>query len=193
MSTVKYNIKQHIFAMLAKLDEEVFHVDDLEKLWNVRDKNTIHTTLKRYAQQALLHRIYRGFYAIKPVDKINPFLLGVKAMHRYSYISAETVLARHGIMQQQVSAITLMSEISKRFSIGNYHYYSRQLRDRFLFNPAGITEQNRIKFASVERAVADMLYFNPRFHFDGAKFIRWKKVRQIQKAVGYPLTPQRYV
>jgi hypothetical protein len=39
--------------------------------------------------------------------------------------------------------------------------------------------------ANIERAVADLLYFNSNYYFDNKKRIDWKKVKKIQKEVGY--------
>jgi hypothetical protein len=41
-----------------------------------------------------------------------------------------------------------------------------------------------------ERAVADLLYYNPKAYFDAP--LNWKKIQRIQKKIGYPLTPQHY-
>ncbi len=198
MSTDRINDKdnsalyQQRFAQLARMGISVFHAGDLANLWKIRNRNTLYTTLKRYVKSGLLHRIYKGLYSLKPVEQIDPLLLGVKALHKYAYISAETVLTQAGIIQQVIGRITLISSQSKKFSIGENHYHSRKLTDRFLYNPTGITEEQGVKKAAVERAVADLLYFNPRAHFDAEKFINWNKIKHIQKQIGYPLTPDRY-
>lgn len=185
MSTVKSNTTSERFAKLARLSETVFHAQDLANLWEITSKNTLHTTLKRYAKKGLLYRIYRGLYSLKPIPEINPLPLGQKALHKYSYISAETVLSESGIINQIPDVITYVSDENRHFSIGGNRYYSRQLKDSFLFNPEGINEHDGITTATVERAVADMLYFNPSYHFDNEKMIDWKKVKDIQKSVGY--------
>ena len=189
MSTEKYNNR---FAELAKIGETVFHSKDLANLWQITNFNTLYTTLKRYAQKKLIFKIYKGFYGLKPIAELDPLLIGVKAVHRYCYISAETVLEQAGIINQTTNKITLISSQNKKFFIGSYHYYCRKLNDRFLFNPAGLTEKNGVKIASLERATADLLYFNPRAHFDAEKLIDWKKVRQLQQTIGYPLTSNKY-
>ena len=187
MSTAKTNIIQRRFAVLAALGEVVFHVGDLANLWNILDKNTLHTTLKRYAKQGLIHRVFRGLYAIKPIEKINPFLLGTKVMHEFSYISTETVLEDKGIIMQDIGQITIVSSKSKNFSIADQHFRSRQLADIYLFNPLGIEMENGVRTATLERAIADMLYFNPRAHFDARTLIDWKKVKKMQKEMGYSI------
>lgn len=182
---IKTNTTQARFAKLARLGEQVFHVGDLANLWGIENKNTLHTTLKRYAKEGLLFRVYRGMYSIKPVDKIDPYLLGVKALHKFAYISTETVLSNSGIILQKMQYITIVSSESKKFTIGNMDYRSRQLADKFLFQKKGINARNGVSIATVERAVADLLYFQPNFHFDNPKQIDWSRVKKLQKEMGY--------
>ena len=180
-------------ARLARLGLVIVHASNLANLWRIKNSNTLYTTLRRYAQKGLLFRIYKGMYALKPIDELDPRMLGVKALHRFAYVTAETVLAQHGVILQELSAITLVSSVSRRFSIGSNHYVCRKLKERFLYNPEGIDLDNGVKTATLARAVADILYFNPRAYFDSARFIDWQLVRQVQSAVGYPLTPHQYV
>ncbi|MGB4942974.1 MAG: hypothetical protein WBO92_02580 [Candidatus Moraniibacteriota bacterium] len=189
MSTEKMDGKNERLTHLARSGETVFHARDLANLWGITSANTLYATLKRYAQTGVLFRIYKGFYSLHPPSEINPYLLGVKALHQYAYVSTETILSREGIINQPMRHITLVSAQSKHLTIGQRQYLSRRLRAAFLFNNAGVVEKDGVYFASVERAVADMLYFNPRFHFDAEALIDWKKVRRVQQQVGYlPIT-----
>lgn len=184
--------KDFRFAQISRLGGVLFHANDLANLWQIKDANTLHTTLKRYTAKGLLFRIYRGFYSLKPINELDPLPLGIKALHEYAYISTETVLAQAGVIFQKENFITLISSKSKKFVIGNYNYHSRKLDDKFLFNPAGIFEKNGIRFASASRAAADLLYFNPKVFFDAPGLINWREVKKIQKEMGYPLTPKYY-
>ena len=185
MSTGYSNTSQR-FAKLAQMNEVVFHTGDLANLWGIENKNTLHTTLKRYAQKGLLFRIYKGLYSLKSIKNVNQELLGIKALHRFAYISTETILSKKGIIQQNIPNITIVSSLSRKFTIGGTLYKSRKLSDKYLFNSAGVTvDCNGIRVATTERAVADLLYFNPKYYFDNSKAIDWKKVRKIQEAVGY--------
>lgn len=213
MSTGKFNQQPSArFAELAKQGEIIFHTKDLANLWGITNLNTVHTTLKRYTRNGLLHRIYKGFYALHPVSDLNPYLLGIKALHGYAYISTETVLQHAGIIMQSIPYITLVGNQSKWFTIGEWRYRSRKLQDKYLYYSIGIhpapsvapkgdsiqfLKQSNggpqgVKWATVERAVADLLYFNSRAHFDNEQAIRWGKVREIQKKIGYSLTNSRY-
>jgi len=180
------------FAELARLGEVVFHTGDLANLWQIANKNTLYTTIKRYAAQGLLFPIHKGFYALKQPKEIDPLLLGIKALHRYAYISTETILREQGIIQQELPSITLISNETKRFTVADHAYYSRKLPDKFLYQPHGIiTAATGVRKATSERAVADLLYFNTQAYFDAAKLIDWKKVRALQKEIGYPVTIKR--
>ncbi len=179
-------------AALIRLGQEVVRVGDLAVIWRISDRNTLYTTLKRYTQKGLLFRIYKGLYALKPLNELDPVMLGLKGLHRFAYVSTETVLVRQGIIPQKMPVITLISDISKRFSIGPYRYVSRKINDARLYNPAGLSIDNGIKTATPARAIADLLYFNPRAYFDGSVTVNWQSVRALQKQIGYPLTPHRY-
>lgn len=178
------------FAQLAAMGELVFHVSDLASLWGITDKNTLYTTLKRYTQQGLIYRLWQGMYALKPAKQIDPYFLGIKAIHSYSYVSTESILFNSGTISQRPVAISLVGSVSRRFSIAGQEYICRKLAPQYLYQPSGIVEISGIRQATLERAVADLLYYNPLRFFDAP--IKWKEVRKIQKAVGYPLTPDRY-
>jgi predicted transcriptional regulator of viral defense system len=181
------------FAELARLGEIVFHTDDLANLWHITNKNTLYTTIKRYREQGLLFRIHKGFFAIRDPREINPFLLGIKALHGYAYVSMETILREQGIVQQELATITLISNQTKHFTIVDNLYYSRKLPDKFLYQPIGImTAGDGVRKATAERAIADLLYFNKHAYFDLEKHIDWKKVSVLQEEIGYPLTHKRY-
>lgn len=190
MSTLRNNISAQRMALLARKQEVIFHVDDLANLWGITDRNTLRVTLKRYTDNKLLHRIYRGFYSLYPILELDPIVLGAKALHQFCYLSTETILWRKGFISQAPSVYTFVSSMSRQFSIDTHRFKSRRLSDRYLYQPAQLITQNGIKVATPERAIADMLYFNPAFHFD--RPVLWAKIKKIQKEIGYPLTPHRY-
>jgi predicted transcriptional regulator of viral defense system len=183
----KANISQKRFLDLARLKQNLFHVDDLARIWGITDRNNLRVTLYRYVKQGLLFRIYRGLYSLVEASKLDPLFLGAKAINNYCYLSAESVLSSHGVIFQEVSYITYISSINRRFKIGSFSYYSRQLSDKFLHNTTGIEQKNNISVASLERAVADILHFNSSYHFDNSKKIDWQKVREIQVTLGYKI------
>jgi hypothetical protein len=171
---------------LIKSDRNVYHSNDLAILWGISNKNTLYTTIKRYVQKGTLIPIYKGLYATVPITELDPLELGRAVIHRYTYLTTESVLAQDGIISQATYAYTFVSSLSRKITIGDFSFVFRKLKDEFLFNPTGITNKNGNFVATTERAVADMLYFNPKYHFDFSESIDFKKVKSIQKEIGYP-------
>ena len=173
-------------AVLLGQEQKLFHTGDLALLWRCSNKNTLHTTIKRFVDRGILHPIHKGFYSVLPLDRIDPVALGIGSLHRYCYVSTETILAKEGIISQITNRITLISDVSRSFSINGHASLCRRLKPLHLFNSAGIVQENNgILIATVERAIADMRYFNPHASFDAHTRIDWNAVKQVQKEVGY--------
>ena len=171
---------------LIKLDRKIYHTNDLAILWGITNKNTLYTTIKRDVQKGVLIPIYKGLYSTVPLVQLNPQELGKAIIHRYTYLTTESVLAQAGVIAQTTYLYTFVSDMPKKVTVGTISFLFRKLKDSYLNNPTGVLNQNGVFVAATERAVADMLYFNPRYHFDIPESIDWEKVRFIQKAVGYP-------
>lgn len=176
-------------ASIAMRVEVVFHAGDLANLWGIHNKNTLYKTLSRYVAGGLIYRMHKGMYAVKKAGDINPLLLGIKAIHSFAYVSCESVLYQNGILNQPPQETTLVSQSSKHFSIAGIRYRSRKMREEFLFNDAGVEIKDGIRVASLPRAVADMLYFNPRKYFDArnSSLIPMGEVKKIADIVGYTI------
>ncbi len=155
-------------------------------LWDTPSNNTLYTTVKRYIDRGVFYPIMKGMYATVPAHQLDPWLLGVAALHGFGYISCESILAQHGLVNQIPQAITLVSRLTRHFDITGHHYSVRQLQDIYLFNPLGVSVVNDVRQASLERAIADQLYFQPYMHFDAV--VNWDHIREIQKIIGYPIT-----
>ncbi len=174
-------------SRIAALGETVFHAGDAANLWRITNKNSLNKTLSRYVSDGILHRIYKGFYSVRKVGDINPIFLGAKAINAYAYLSCESVLFQNGVLNQSPQEITFVSSDSKHFKIAGINYRSRRMSDEFLFNDVGVETKDGVRVATLSRAMADMLYFNPKKHFDVAStnLIDWGKVKEIISAVGY--------
>jgi predicted transcriptional regulator of viral defense system len=171
---------------LIKLGRKIYHSNDLALLWDISNKNTLYTTIKRDVQKGVLLPIYKGLYSTVPLSQLDPLELGKAIIHRYAYLSTESVLAQAGVIAQATYVYTFVSNRPKKVSVGKLSFLFRQLKEEYLNNPTGILYQNGVFVASTERAVADMLYFNPKYHFDVPASIDFIKVKSIQKEVGYP-------
>ena len=179
-------MNQNKNAALLQSKQTLFHTRDLAALWNIDNPNTLYTTISRFIRNQTLFPVQKGLYSTLPVEKANPIELGIFLLHRFAYVSTETVLARTGIIHQAVYRYTFVSNIAKSFSYLSHAYVTRKMAEKYLHNPAGIAlNDHNVFVAGSERAIADLLYFQPRYHFDASDAVDWKKIHEIQKEVGY--------
>ncbi len=170
---------------LIKLDRKLYHSNDLAILWGITNKNTLYTTVKRYVKKGILLPVFKGLYTTVPISQLDPRALGQAIIHNKAYLTTESVLATEGIIAQATYLYTFVSTVSKKVTVGNLTFLYRRLKDIYLNNPVGIEAKEGFFAATAERAVADMLYFNPKYHFDLSDSINWEKVKAMQKEVGY--------
>lgn len=190
MSTSYENIPARRIANLAATGQALFHTGDLAMLLGIRNPNTLRVTLSRLAHAGILHRVQRGLYSMLPPENIAPELIGAACLHRFAYLTTESVLRDEGYMLQSLDVLTFASSISRRFEVLGQRYLSRRLHARYLHHPLGIRRENGVFRATAERAIADLLYVHSSYHFD--RPIDWKRIRAVQEAIGYPITPHRY-
>lgn len=170
---------------LLQAQRQIFHTNDLAVLWGMENRNTLYQTISRYLDKGVLYQIYRGLYSTVPVRDLDPLDLGPAIIHRYTYLSTESVLAQAGVITQSVHDFTYISSVSRKIELGGWSFRFRQMKPDYLFNPSGIEVQAGRLTATVERAVADILYYDPDYHFDIPELFELDKVRAIQKQVGY--------
>lgn len=151
---------------LLKNDRKLFHTQDLALLWGISDRNTLYTSIKRYAAKRILVAVHKGLYSTVEISKLNPVELAVAIIHDFAYVSCETILAREGIITQEVNALTLVSRKSAKFKAGSISVLVRKMADNLLYNPFGIIRVGNVFEATPERAMADMRYFAPKYHYD---------------------------
>jgi len=171
---------------LLQQEQKLFHTNDLAVLWGIANRHTLYVTISRYIDKGILFPVYKGLYATVPITSLDPLAVGKAVIHRYTYLSTESVLYRAGVISQSVFDHTFVADTSKRVMVGSWSFRYRQLKDEYLYNPVGISDQNGVLTATPERAVADMFYFNPRYHLDMMHGVDLEKVRKIQEEVGYP-------
>ncbi len=173
--------KDQKIRSLLQDSKKLYHTQDLAVLWGINNPDTLYNTIQRYIKRGFLNKIYKGFYSTVSLKEIDPFYLGIRGLNRYAYVSTESILVQEGIIFQEIKYITLVSDISKRFQIGNHHFLVRKMKDEYLHNETGIIEKKGVRFAYLERAIFDLLYFNPKYHFD--KKVNWEKVKKIKNEI----------
>jgi hypothetical protein len=170
---------------LLQFERKLYHTNDLAVLWGIKNRETLYMTITRYIDAGVLHPVYKGLYATLPIAALDPLELGVAIIHRYTYLTTESVLADAGVISQAVYDYTFAADQSKRVKVGEWSFRYRKLKDEYLYHPAGVANREGILTASTERAAADLLYFNPKAYFDIPELIDFDQVRAIQREIGY--------
>ncbi|MBU1200619.1 hypothetical protein KJ953_03790 [Patescibacteria group bacterium] len=170
---------------LLKQDRRTFRTTDLAILWEINNKNTLLTTIKRYIKSNILYRIHKGLYSTMPLNKLHPYELGCALMGPLSYVSTETILQNHGVIMQNTNKITLLGKKNQEHVINNTTYLCRYLAPKYLINRTGINDQTRYATANQNRALADMEHLNSKYYFDNQQAIDQNKINQIKQSIGY--------
>ncbi len=153
-------------SKLSTMPGLVFSIQDLATIWSVTNRGALRVMVGRYTKRGLLYRIWRRLYAVSNPKKIDPTVLGIKSLRRFAYVSCETVLFDAGIINQRPTEITIVGNVSKRFSILGYNYRVRKMQDRYLYDNSGIVTKQGINFATASRAKKDLSYFNSKKYYD---------------------------
>lgn len=170
---------------LMKTDRNIFKTSDLAVLWAITNKNTLWTTAKRYVDNSILFPIQKGLYSKISIENLDPFEIGCAMAGQYSYVSTETVLFNEGVISQKAEKITLVGLKNLEFSFGGYDYICRKLPEVALTNRVGINIDKGFSIASAERALADLLYFQPKYFFDNKQVINRASFRKLSSELLY--------
>jgi predicted transcriptional regulator of viral defense system len=151
-----YYTNMYRISKLLASGRALFHINDLAVLWGITNRHTLHVAIHRYLKRGILIPVYRGLYVTKPIDSIDPRLIGMAVIHAYSYLSCERVLADEGIIPQQIIGYTFVSGKSKTVTVGDHVFRYRTLAERFLYHPAGVYMDEVGVIATAPRANADL-------------------------------------
>ena len=56
---------------LIKLDQKLYHTNYLAILWNIINRNTLYTTIKRYMEKGILLPVFKGLYSTVPTMQLD--------------------------------------------------------------------------------------------------------------------------
>lgn len=171
--------------ILLQTNQRLFTTSDLALLWDIQNRNTLIKTIQRYTKRGILFKIYKGLYSTLPQKDLDKYELACAIGGPFSYVSAETVLVKHGIILQDVKKVTLFGKKQKEITIGDTTYLCRYLNVRFLLNRSGINDEKGYSVATVERALADIRYINPKFFVDNDISVNEKEIIKLSKEIGY--------
>jgi predicted transcriptional regulator of viral defense system len=171
--------------ILLQRDQRIFTISDLALLWEIDNRNTLRKSIQRYVDREILFRIYKGLYSTLPLGELDKYELGCAVSGAFSYVSGESVLAKEGLIMQDIKKITLFGKKKKEVEIGGNVYLCRYLNDKYLLNRVEIDDQKGYAIASIERALADLRYINPKFFIDNDISIDQEKVHKLSREIGY--------
>lgn len=175
----------HKLQLLLQSDQKLFHTQDLALILGIKNRHNLRVKISRYIKKGILKAVYRGLYATVPIQNIDKFKLGSFFVHKFCYLSLYSVFERYGVINQKVHSINYVSSVSKKIEFNGELFVYKQMDMQYLLNPEGVSLVNGVYEASLERAVADSLYFKLNTYFDSPDLIDWNKVAEIKALVGY--------
>ncbi len=171
--------------LLLQSKQTLFHTHDLALLWGIENRGTLRMTISRYVKKGVLKSVFKGLYSTVSINELDKFQLGMSLIHKFCYVSLGSVFEMHGVINQKVHSVNFISLVSKKIEFDDKLFIYRQMDIQFLLNFEGVTFENGIYKASLERAVADSDYFNLNVYFDSPDMINWNRVAEIRALVGY--------
>lgn len=169
---------ENSITTLLKSKKTVFSPKDLLLLWRIQDQNYLKVKIYRAIKNKQLIRLKRGVYALD--ETYNRYELANKLITP-SYVSLQTILVRNGVQFQYDSRIWSIASYNRDFVIGAQKYIYRKVKDSILFDNSGIINEQKMSYASPERALVDLLYLEKDFYFDNLDTIDLKKCQNIAK------------
>jgi hypothetical protein len=174
-------MKKDNFLKLINVKRNVFNTNDLELLFDEKNRTNLNQKIRYYVNNGYLTRIKRDIFCldsknIDPLEVANKLLVP-------SYITGETVLSINGLSFQARKEITSCSYTKKTYRILNQDFSYHMLKKDVLFNPSGIIKnKDGINIASTERAILDMIYFTKgQYKFENIGDISFDDLKRISK------------
>lgn len=171
--------------LLLQSDQKLFHTHDLALMWGITNRQTLRMTISRYVKKGILKSVFKGLYSTISIDELDKFQLGMSLIHKFCYVSLGSVFEMHGVINQKVYSVSYISSVSKKIELDNKLFIYKQMDIHYLLNLEGVTLENGIYKASLERAVADSEYFKLNTYFDSPDLINWNRVAEIKALIGY--------
>ncbi len=174
---------------LINSNKTIFDSKELAFLWKIKNKNTLKSKIYYLTKHNKIKKLHYGVYAVN--DKYNKYELAGKLKHP-SYVSLETVLRQEGCIFQYSKEITNVSNINREYICNGIKYSYKKIKDRVLYNKAGIIFKEFYAIAGKERAFLDMIYLNKDYYFDNLENIDWQKCEKIIKIYNNKELIKRY-
>lgn len=174
-----------IFKKLKAIEKPYFSIADLEKVLGLKRKS-LYVALNRMVKSGLLNRIKRGIYEVSfSKNKIEEI---ANQLYFPSYLSFESVLFKHGIMDQIPYTLTFAtSRKSKKLILAERETEYRQIKKELFF---GYKKEGGILTAEPEKALLDQIYLyslgKAFVNFEEWDFSRLDRTRFLRFLELYP-------
>jgi predicted transcriptional regulator of viral defense system len=147
-------MKIDVFLKTIKQFPKPFYkLVDLEKIFH-QDKITVQKSIERLVKFEVINRLMKDVYILadQPID-----LTSIAAvLYQPSYLSFESVLFKHGIINQPPFGATFATtRRSKKLDLSNGEFWFSQIKPALWW---GFELQDGIFTAGPEKAIVDMLY-----------------------------------
>lgn len=134
--------------------------------------------LSEWQRKGYVIKLIKGFYIFSdlPINELTLFILANR-VYDPSYVSLEMALSIHGVIPEGVYSVTSITSLrTKKITtpVGNFLY--RHLPPEMMFGYELQSFDGHIyKIASIEKAILDYLYFNPKINdskaLEGVRFV----------------------
>lgn len=143
-----------LLKILRDLNKSFYTIADLEKITKL-SRNSLYVALKRWAEKGVLERVAQGIYIPMGGDVSLEKVAG--QLYIPNYLSFESALARHGILNLIPYTITFATtRKTRKFTLRKQGVEFRQMAPEMFF---GYEIRNGINIAIPEKAFLDEVYF----------------------------------
>jgi hypothetical protein len=161
---------------LNKLPQTVFTTREIALILGETNTDLVKSKINYYVRRGEIFSIRRGIYS-KNI-KFSELELSTK-MYTPSYVSFQTILAKHGVVFQYDSRVHLGSYLTREVVVGDIKILYKKIKIEILNNPLGITYDDYFPQATIERAFLDTIYVYGKRDFDNLGPIDFEKCQKL--------------
>lgn len=147
-------------------------LSDLRREWGVGG-NTLAKRVSYWLKTGKMSAVRRGLYRLGKYPDAEAWSVdeswkAANSLQSPSYVSFETVLAAEGVLFQFAGAVQVAAPRTARYflRLGGPSVEAQQMPAHLLILPLGLKSGGGWTAATPERAVADVIYRSPGYHFD---------------------------
>lgn len=170
---------------LHKSPKTVFSAREIALLLGETNTDLVKSKINYYVKRGEITALRRGIYTKD--EEFSEYELATK-IYNPSYISFETVLTKNGINFQFDSRIHTASYLSREIKVGEITIFYRKLKEEILLNPVGISYEEGVPWASLERAFLDTIYLEGERYFDNLDPINFEVCENLLPIYGGVIT-----